>query len=140
MPDSHSNNVMHQLLAGIRDDADSQKSIARLGELLRSGSPPVDEVSRLDGIMHNVCRSFLTQAKAVITEATCDFCQRRQADVFWLVRGPLTTICDQCVTLAKGALDEARLRKKPGWYRVMRRLISPNEKRFRVDPGKPASP
>ncbi len=136
MPTSHPNNVMQQLLAEVRADADSKKSISRLGELLRSASPPVAEVSMLDGIVGNTCREFLMQAKAELPVATCDFCQRQQADVFWLVQGPLTTICDQCITVAQRALDEARLRTKPRWYQAMHRLFTRNDKRFTVTQGK----
>ena len=136
MPTSQPNNSLEQLLAEIRADGDSKKSITRFGELLRIANPPAREVSMLDGIVGNACREFLLRTKAEIPEATCDFCQRRQAEVFWLVRGPLVTICDLCITVAQQALAEARLRKKPRWYQAIHRLFTRHDKRFTVSQGK----
>ena len=126
MSDLDSNNVMRQMLAEVRAGEDAEKSIAHLGALLRSANPSASEVAMLDGIVGKTCREFLTHAKAQIPEATCDFCQRRQGEVFWLVRGPLTTICDRCIEVAQRAVDEARLRKRPRWYQALHRLFARN--------------
>jgi predicted nucleotide-binding protein len=38
----------------------------------------------------------------------CSFCLKGQSEVWKLIRGPAVCICDQCVTVCRGILDEER--------------------------------
>lgn len=110
-------NAVEELLTLVRNIGD-EAAICQVQHELREAGVPAWEVDRLHGVVNHASRNHLKEVKADIPEATCDFCQRPQKAVFWLVQGPLATICDRCVEVARTYVQAARaLKGKPKWYR-----------------------
>ena len=123
--DDDCKSVIALLLTELRSQEKTSVLINRLGIALRDAHPEITEVSRLHGIWNHVCRDFLLEAKDAIDQAICSFCQRPQEDVFWLVDGPLATICDDCIRLSDFYVAHAQLDKKTRlgkwWWRIWHR-------------------
>jgi ATP-dependent protease Clp ATPase subunit len=60
----------------------------------------------------------------------CSFCKRDESEVAKLVAGPHVYICDRCVAIAKGMMDDAAEppSKVPVRRSLIRRIIDPGSR------------